>query len=100
MDQSRVSSYLPALFSKFVSIVCLITAPSMEQRSEITSGFAVGASYFLFIVVWMYGLANAALPVLRLDTYTTRHDYLGPIICGFTTGFVFKSTGMCAEEGG
>ena len=48
----------------------------------------------------MYGLANAALPVLRLDTYTTRHDYLGPIICGFTTGFVFKSTGMCAEEGG
>lgn len=47
----------------------------------------------------MYGLANAALPVLRLDTYTTRHDYLGPIICGFTTGFVFKSTGMCAEEG-
>lgn len=55
--------------------------------------------FSLFIVVWMYGLANAALPVLRLDTYTTRHDYLGPIICGFTTGFVFKSTGMCAEEG-
>lgn len=70
----------------------------MEPLSEITLGFAVRAYFYPFTLVWMYGLANTALPYLRLDTYTTRHDYLGPIICGFTTGFVFKSTGKFAEE--
>lgn len=65
----------------------------MEQLLEITLEWLVCVCFYLFILVWMYSLFDSALPYLRLDTYTTRYDYLGPVICGFTTGFVFKSTG-------
>ena len=27
------------------------------------------------------------------------NDYFGPVVCGFTTGAVFKSTGRCCVEG-
>ncbi|CBK22458.2 Tim23 [Blastocystis hominis] len=84
--------------SLYGSVKGLKLSPSPVFKIRLNSMLNNGAKYgttlgnYLGVCMWMYGLANTALPYLRLDTYTTRHDYLGPIICGFTTGFVFKST--------
>ena len=41
----------------------------------------------------MYGLSEWGIEQTGLDTLTNKRDYAGPLVCGFTSGLVFKSTG-------
>ena len=44
----------------------------------------------------MYAFTEKVIPLVHLDKITSRNDDFGPMICGFTSGCVFKSTGMCS----
>ena len=41
----------------------------------------------------MFGFSEKILDKSGLEKFTSRKDYLGPLVCGFTSGAVFKSTG-------
>ena len=45
----------------------------------------------------MFGLTEKFLDKSGLDRFTSRKDYMGPLVCGFTSGAVFKSTGKNIE---
>lgn len=47
----------------------------------------------MIIVAIMYGLTEKVIDKTGLDTFTNKRDYIGPLVCGFTSGLVFKSTG-------
>ena len=47
----------------------------------------------LLFVAIMYGMSEWAIEKTGLDTLTNKRDYAGPLVCGFTSGLVFKSTG-------
>ena len=44
----------------------------------------------------MYALSEKAGEKLHIDNLNRRSDYFGPMVCGFTSGAVFKSTGTYA----
>ena len=44
------------------------------------------------LAIW-YAMCEKGLEKSHMDSFTSRNDYFGPTLCGFTGGLLFKCTG-------
>ena len=45
------------------------------------------------VALW-YAMCEKGMEKSHLDSFTSRNDYFGPTLCGFTGGLLFKCTGL------
>ena len=73
-------------------------APSAVMKIRLNSILNYSGKYgsatgnYLGVLMLMYAFTEKVIPLVHLDKITSRNDYFGPMICGFTSGCVFKST--------